>query len=84
MKSIRTRRRARADEVGRQAVYSLVGVLHAAEEIAKLLPAEPAEFRSKVTEALGIAEIALLRYKMELTFDDTIGDEEDVDVEELH
>lgn len=82
----RTRRTSRSDEVGKQAVYSLVGLLHAADEVAKLLPPEPSEFRSKVLEALSITEIALLRFKMELNFAeiDEIDDEPELDGEELH
>ena len=71
-----------SEEVAAQAVYSLLGVLNAAQDIAKLLPSEPAEFRSKVVETLAIAEIALLRFKMELHF---VGEEDlDSDGEGLH
>ena len=70
------------DEVGAQAVYSLLAQLHSAQEIAKLLPHEPSDFREKVLEALAISEIALLRFKMELHFvpdtEDEVYEEEEL------
>lgn len=69
------------DEVGAQAVYSLLAQLHSAQEIAKLLPLEPSDFREKVLEALAISEIALLRFKMELHF--VAETEEEPELEEL-
>lgn len=63
-------------EVGAQAVYSLLDILHSAQEVAALLPREPREIRVKVLEALTITEIAVLRFKMDLHIDG--------DVEEVH
>ena len=74
---------ALADEIGAQAVYSLLAQLHAAREIAKLLPPEPEDFRAKVLEALAISEIALLRFKMELHFVDEYDEGEPAFEEEL-
>lgn len=67
---------ARAEEVGAQAVYSLLDLLHSAQEVARMLPPEPAAIRVKVMEALAISEIAVLRFKMDLPIDS--------DVEEVH
>jgi hypothetical protein len=62
-------------EVGAQAVYSLLDLIRSAEEVARLLPAEPASIRIKIMEALAITEIAVLRFKMDLPID---SDAEDV------
>ena len=56
----------RSEEVGQQAVYSLLDLLHSAQEVARMLPREPAAIRVKVMEALAISEIAVLRFKMDL------------------
>ncbi|WP_395646095.1 hypothetical protein [Terricaulis sp.] len=65
----------RAEEIGQQAVYSLLDLLHSAQEVARMLPREPAAIRVKVMEALAISEIAVLRFKMDLPID---GDAEGV------
>lgn len=62
----------RSEEVGQQAVYSLLDLLHSAQEVARMLPSEPATIRVKVMEALAISEIAVLRFKMDLPIDTDI------------
>lgn len=46
-----------------------MALLHSAQEVARLLPARPAEYRKSVFEALAVTEIALLRFKMEMPSD---------------
>lgn len=65
---------SRSDEVGTQAVYSLLDLLHSAQEVARMLPPEPAAIRVKIMEALAISEIAVLRFKMDLPIDTDAGD----------
>ena len=67
---------SRPEEVRTQAVYTLLDLLHSAQEVARMLPSEPATIRVKVMEALAISEIAVLRFKMDLPIDS--------DFEEVH
>lgn len=59
----------RTEEVGQQAAYALLDLLRSAQEVARMLPPEPAAIRVKIMEALAISEIAVLRFKMDLPID---------------